>query len=330
MEIQVKSRIVWVDVFRGFLILTVILGHSFQRGDYEESLLWNLIYSFHMAAFFTLSGWISYKASLPTAKNIWKRTTSLMIPFVVWSIVGIIVSASPDEYMDELFETILHPDKSYWFLYVLLIVTVLYETLRLISYRLKFREYAVMLTGVMALFVIMTIFELRIFGFQFIAYYIYFYCLGAFLRKYNVTCKLSVTVIIGIAWLIMALYWRMHDVPEPISFLSGRVPSSILCYGYRLVAATLGAIFFLYLFQYLFSKRNSKILSYLGTISLELYIIHSALGGIIAWGIGHFVSMDNLVIFNLIDFMSRTLLSCVIIAFILKLPYVRCVLFGRR
>ena len=54
-----KKRVKWADSLKGILILLVVLGHSIQ-GVYGENvdscLLWNVIYSFHMPAFFAISG----------------------------------------------------------------------------------------------------------------------------------------------------------------------------------------------------------------------------------------------------------------------------------
>lgn len=63
------KRIEWVDVVKGLLILTVILGHSIQesllvRGISFESDFWrNIIYSFHMPAFMAMSGYLVFRQS---------------------------------------------------------------------------------------------------------------------------------------------------------------------------------------------------------------------------------------------------------------------------
>lgn len=54
-----NKRLLWADALRGLLILSVALGHSLQFGDYNNRLSWNIIYSFHMAAFFVVSGYVS-------------------------------------------------------------------------------------------------------------------------------------------------------------------------------------------------------------------------------------------------------------------------------
>lgn len=59
-----KTRIIWVDSLKGFLILLVILGHAIQKAYGDscfDNKVFNLIYSFHMAAFMAVSGWLMYK-----------------------------------------------------------------------------------------------------------------------------------------------------------------------------------------------------------------------------------------------------------------------------
>lgn len=62
-----SKRILWVDVVKGLLILTVILGHAIQeplkvRGiSFEDNIWRNIIYSFHMPAFMAMSGYLMYR-----------------------------------------------------------------------------------------------------------------------------------------------------------------------------------------------------------------------------------------------------------------------------
>ena len=54
------KRQIWADSLKGLLILLVVLGHAIQ-GIYLDSAdanhIYNLIYSFHMPAFFAISGY---------------------------------------------------------------------------------------------------------------------------------------------------------------------------------------------------------------------------------------------------------------------------------
>lgn len=67
------KRLIWADALKGYLILTVILGHAIQYclpdGLCEVNYWWKLIYSFHMAAFIAISGFVNYKSKTGCCKR---------------------------------------------------------------------------------------------------------------------------------------------------------------------------------------------------------------------------------------------------------------------
>lgn len=72
-----NKRLIWVDSLKGWLILLVVMGHAIQYcmkdGECESNYWWNLIYSFHMPAFMTLSGFVNYRPNTPPGRieHIW-------------------------------------------------------------------------------------------------------------------------------------------------------------------------------------------------------------------------------------------------------------------
>lgn len=61
---SLNSRFLWADSLKGWLMLLVILGHAIQTVMPEacyQSHIWNLIYSFLMPAFMTVSGYFAYR-----------------------------------------------------------------------------------------------------------------------------------------------------------------------------------------------------------------------------------------------------------------------------
>ncbi len=175
----------------------------------------------------------------------------------------------------------------------------------------------------------MVVFDLRVFGLQFVIYYSFFYSLGYLLRKYDIALSLGATLAIGAAWLAMALFWRMHDVPAPLAFLAGKVPTPLLSYSYRLVSATLGAVFFLNLARIMFTTSRIRFLEYLGTISLELYIIHMAFGGISAAMLQIMPVRLESGAYCVLDFLFRTIMSVIIVAAISRVPKINKILFAK-
>ena len=79
-----KNRIDWIDISKGILIILVVLGHS-----QISTLLKILINSFHMPAFFILSG-ITFKSSINFNKFVKKKFFSLIMPYLIFSFIMIL------------------------------------------------------------------------------------------------------------------------------------------------------------------------------------------------------------------------------------------------
>lgn len=76
-----NKRIEWIDVAKAILIFLVVLGHS-PIPQWEC----NAINSFHMAAFFTLSGFtFSYKGNLK--EFLIKKVRSILVPYIEFSVI---------------------------------------------------------------------------------------------------------------------------------------------------------------------------------------------------------------------------------------------------
>lgn len=61
---SLNSRFHWADSLKGWLMIFVVLGHAIQvvmpEACYQNH-IWNFIYSFHMPAFMTVSGYFAYR-----------------------------------------------------------------------------------------------------------------------------------------------------------------------------------------------------------------------------------------------------------------------------
>ena len=272
---QYNKRLVWADALRGVLILLVVLGHSLQFGDYNNRLSWNVIYSFHMAAFFVVSGYVSYKENYKIS-SLKEKAKQLLLPFITWTILA---GAS----LTRLYNVILKPDRSFWFLFVMFFIIVLFIVIHNITPKKDWNLIAYkdisLLVAIISLILLMVATEFRYFGFQFFALYFGFYVYGYWLKKFEVNFKTSWVVTIGIIWFVLALFWRMHEVPLPLKTITF-VPSSLLTYSYRYITAFWGSMFFVSFAMKFMNKENRVLnsLCYFGRISLGIYIIHLFLG----------------------------------------------------
>lgn len=123
------KRIVWIDIYKGILILLVMLGHALQYSLQDscfDSVLWNIIYSFHMPAFFfAVSGFFAHN-SIRGLKElglvIWRRLRQLLIPMTCWQLLldftHIHSGLNPLKYLD---------CGSFWFLWALFFISVFYS-----------------------------------------------------------------------------------------------------------------------------------------------------------------------------------------------------------
>ncbi len=90
-----NTRIEWIDVLKGIVIILVVLGHNIQYGAGEEFLLsksfynnhiFKIIYSFHMPCFMLISGFF-FGFTISKSHFISNRIRSLLVPIFVWSMI---------------------------------------------------------------------------------------------------------------------------------------------------------------------------------------------------------------------------------------------------
>ncbi len=137
-----STRILWMDVFRGLLILSVVIGHT--TGKFNA-----YIYQFHMGAFFLASGFTTKQESRSLLETIYHRFLTLWLPlFTSIVLVQMVVECLNKSGNYEVFFTLSYmplPDvlKQFlmngaiytwwlgaaWFLLVLFAITLLHRVL---------------------------------------------------------------------------------------------------------------------------------------------------------------------------------------------------------
>lgn len=79
------GRLLWVDILKGLLILSVVIGHA--TGKYNR-----YIYQFHIAAFFMVSGYTANYSRESLFVFIYNRFVRLMLPFLSVFVFGVALS----------------------------------------------------------------------------------------------------------------------------------------------------------------------------------------------------------------------------------------------
>lgn len=115
-----------IDVFKGIVILLVIVGHIVQNsltGGGREHPLYLWIYTFHMPAFFFCSGFLNKANELRdivSAKSyIIKKVYRILIPYLIWGIIMFFYSQKHISINTFVHYIVLRPGYGLWFLQAL-------------------------------------------------------------------------------------------------------------------------------------------------------------------------------------------------------------------
>ncbi len=128
-----------LNIFRAFVIIWVIIGHSFDNDPHFFGFLHSYAYSFHMKAFFVLSGLLFAKKVLGVTgikdclTEIKSRFLRLMVPYAFFTVVSYALKFIFNDYAKNkisremiinTFTGSMNPNGGLWFLYALFIISV--------------------------------------------------------------------------------------------------------------------------------------------------------------------------------------------------------------
>lgn len=77
---MVENRVLWIDIAKGILILLMVVGHS--TGMFN-----NIIYQFHIGAFFVLSGYVNNFEKRGAVQTIINKFIALILPVITMTII---------------------------------------------------------------------------------------------------------------------------------------------------------------------------------------------------------------------------------------------------
>lgn len=275
---QIVNRLVWADSLKGWLILLVIMGHciasTIGNDAANTNYWWCLIYSFHMPAFIAISGYLSYRGTnhLNVRGGVSRRFQQLMVPFLVWSVIKYAVNGK----LPYCYHSILQPTNTFWFLWALFFIVVLFSIFDWLSNKIKIRQEVIMSLACICCAGTMVVFkDIRILGIQYILYYFIFYCLGYYINKYQLlTNKTWLILLLLFVWFVMGSFWRPHELPKYISLTGELATMCRFIYKFAVALVAISAIFSLAPLTLNRKNRLNEIICQLGSISLGIYTFH--------------------------------------------------------
>ncbi len=272
-----QYRQIWADSLKGILILLVVLGHAIQ-GVYSDNVenirLWCIIYSFHMPAFFAISGYFVKCACIGSGGATLKRVQQLLVPYFIWAILKLVIKG---EVTAASLKGIIMDPVSFWFLWVLFWVYFLFQfSLYLHNISKSNFNYASLLMAAL-LIGLMAIINTKLFGFHLISYYFAFYALGYYIGQYKfMSIKMKpVLGALSVLWIFLAWKWSMHELPAWMPTVT-YIPTSIIQLAYRFFTAFVAIVILLNVALILLknSGRINVVCSRLGFYSLGVYTTH--------------------------------------------------------
>lgn len=269
-----KQRLQYIDQLKGFAILLVVVGHVIEWcfNETSTSLLYRIIYSFHMPLFAFMSGLVFRGGNnfMEGLKKFGKQTERLMLPFLV---VGLIYSYSVLHLNYEAFFQHLYK-QGYWYLLFLLqcyLLTHVYHIF--IGKRFENKLNLSIVSDLIFLCIVFVLLRFvpkftvisQIIGFYHLFHLYTFFFVGYTIKKYNILDKIfakfngisDVSLMVYIVMFIGSYYWKPTAVKQLLLAAFAIFP--IICLFYK--------------------KRNeqnktSAMLETFGRYSLEIYVFH--------------------------------------------------------
>lgn len=141
-----KTRLEWLDLAKGIGIILVVIGHA-NRGLQNAGLpdprgllpvLDQALYAFHMPLFFVLSGIVfGLRPVLRVRPDLPKRVWRLFYPMVFWTYAFLAMrvaagsSSNTQSSVQDLFVLPLPPVEHFWFLWALLVNVTVFSIARI-------------------------------------------------------------------------------------------------------------------------------------------------------------------------------------------------------
>ncbi len=266
-------RLDYIDIAKGILIILVVIGHIWQRGP-----VFNIIYAFHMPAFFLISGMLlqhtgSYRK--PFGVFLKSRLFSFGIPFIFIEILGcltdIIRHGVTLNWKGYLFNTLTFNfnDHNLWFLTDLFLIEILFYVL---LRTLKKKSYIILAACLLCVASRYLASEAKFMSvIRGVFYYNLFFTFGFYeskhLKKFSLSvCAASTIVVLLVGLLLGKSQGNVLSLKGMAYIISG------LCGSYAVIQA--GKI--------AYPKKIHRILSQIGKNTITIFgthhIIYAAIG----------------------------------------------------
>ena len=267
-----KERVQYIDMAKGFAMITIVMIHlaQYNLDGNAAFMIYFFNHSFNTRLFFFLSGMVVALGgtNFSTWKDTWnfgvKKTKTLLLPFVVWSVFimpYIYEHSDIHDFFQILIAPFLPPFNGYWFLLYLFVMQMMFLGIKIISSQLTtfFRNDFVReaLVAVPFSLLLFPIYE-----------YVLIFLLGYFFFRYGRRILFNDIVMAVSVCLFVVLFTLYRDNGEQ------NIPLFI-----RFVMALSAIAFVVGVMRKLDGLCEShnyfcELLCFIGRHSLEIYLLH--------------------------------------------------------
>lgn len=253
-----------IDASKSALIVLVVLGHALQYGGgMTESWLFRFIYSFHMAAFMMISGYVGFDKPMNGSALV-RKVRRLLVPFFAWWLLGTLCFEVPQDgwccVLPSFVGLILNPATGLWFFWDLAILIALLFAVQVVAARTRIAEIFWAGSIWFVLFGVTKVCGMTQADALSIVRYMPFFFIGYFFSHYKVMGRLNRYAVVLILPLFLGLECAYLFLPV--------VP------GLRFTLSLLGSLFVLLVGVRWTCGIGGSLVASLGCKTLGVYAIH--------------------------------------------------------
>ena len=205
-ESREQRRIVYLDFVKGVAIFLVVFGHCIQYGNdatFFPSMLYKIIYSFHMPLFALVSGYLFFP-SVSRRKPLdalLKQAKSFILPVASWTVIYAFIHSFTGLYRWNIPDYLAHV---LWFLWAMFLCSM-----AVLSARVFFNDSPIYYAGLLCALLFVPVAATSVFMYPYFAAGYLWHREGLGVKTYLIWSrhKFMVTACLIVAWLFLFQFY---------------------------------------------------------------------------------------------------------------------------
>ena len=297
----------WIDFEKGIAIYSVVLGHSIQyiychNESMEDNCVFLFIYSFHMALFAMISGYLLYYSArrYSLIEGVVRKVETILVPCLVWGGIEYFYTLLRGWNCFSIYNCILFLLNHNWFLWSVFYCSIIIFLLNYLIGSVKNLAGLLIIVGAMFCPDFLNSIDFKM---MFPAYFVG-YCVNdkRLLQKYKAArTNTKLIIFMGIVFIYIVLmlfvidkndimYWQYYLGSDRVHNFENLIKRLAV----NLIGSSMVVLSLMYIFGRIHALRFTYIVARLGKNSLGIYMVQSIVFG---YGLGilyRFSSMSTL------------------------------------